>query len=239
MSYQYFGSADSLDTDIVFFVDQLPSTIRECSDLCKALSEAHAGKKQSILPVNGNLAVLQDGYITQVHKGTADELNNALYDTYSLHRQDFPLMISGPLQRDIQLKFLRCTRIILSALTRTLYRRQVKKALQEDLANRIFVLKQTDLELITETAKGFSLTDIQKLLAFQLGQTLLLHNGTEVYTKQAVAQRYPQLVPQLYRSPSASVAGLNIVLQEFITALEERLPHMDRTEEYEYRRPGI
>ncbi len=162
ISWQYFGSEDSTDTDVVFFVEALPQTIQKRSDLCKILIDRHPGESQATKRINANLAVLKEGQVIQVYKGTADELNNALYHTYTLHRQDFDNQIGKLLPRHIDLKFIRCARMLLSALTQTTFRKTVKPALQSGLQARMAALKQIDLQQLTATEKGLSVTDIKK-----------------------------------------------------------------------------
>lgn len=78
--YQIFGSENSLDVDLVFFVEKMPETIVEKLTLSKDLSKL-------IVPVfpekviNANLAVCKNGHLVEVYKGTTDELNNALFYT--------------------------------------------------------------------------------------------------------------------------------------------------------------
>lgn len=82
--FQIFGSEDSLDLDVVFFPEMMPKTIEQKLNLAKT----YALKLKETFPnkvINPNLAVCKEGIVAEVYKGTADELNNSLYFTYSLH----------------------------------------------------------------------------------------------------------------------------------------------------------
>ena len=104
------GSGDSTDTDVVYVVDALPDKA-ECKRFC---SES---------PVeNRNLITIKDDVVSEVYKGTADEVNNALLATYSLHEQSYPLLVTRAVERIVPLKYVRGIRIILSHLTRSQYR---------------------------------------------------------------------------------------------------------------------
>lgn len=235
MLYQFFGSDDSRDIDVVFFVDMLPATVAERLLLCKKYTAMLRLKMESPKAINGNLAVIANGQLTDVYKGTTDELNNALFETSRLHEQDFDNQVLGLLVRDVDLKFIRCARMLLSALSRTIFRKEVKLALRSSLSHKLQALRGIDLQLIGTTNKGYNLLDLKKVLAFQLGQTLALHSGKEIYTKRNLIDVYPNLTPYLQRIPNAEMQSLNGFLNIFLAALAERIPQMKSTEEYPYK----
>ncbi len=121
--------------------------------------------------------------------------------------------------------------MLLSALTKTVFRAEVKRALQGDIQQRIATLSMIDFGQVKETTKGYSPGDIRKLAAFQLGQTLALDKGLGLYTKSRIAFYYPQLQDYLQRAPQAPAGALNDLLAVFITRLEQRVEHMPTTEE--------
>ncbi len=106
--YQIFGSASSEDLDLVFFVAELGS-IADNSSAAKMHAARLAAELNAKKPVNPNLAMVAAGRLTAVYKGSVDELNNALYHTYALHKQAYPLQITELLPRDVELKIIRCT----------------------------------------------------------------------------------------------------------------------------------
>lgn len=191
--FYVFGSKSSKDWDILFIVDKLESTI----DLNHKKIEYLTNTVKYLVPincteVNGNLAVISNGVISKVFKGTHDEVNNSLYNTYSLHKQYFDLKIDRLLDRDILLKSSRFCRFLLSFYSRTEYRKDIKLALRGNLGERLKYLKQLDLATPIVDKKE-TLTDIYKVIAFQIGQTLLLINNIEVYSKEEVLEHYPSL----------------------------------------------
>lgn len=117
------GSEDSLDTDVYYVVKELPS-FSECRAFCSANKEE-----------NRNLIVIKNGVVTNCFIGTNDEINNALIDTYQLHEQEYPLLITKRVSRDIPLKAIRVSRGILSLLSRTQYRSEIKEALKSNFTN--------------------------------------------------------------------------------------------------------
>ena len=129
ITYQFFGSKTSIDYDVMLFVDTITNSKYDNNLLCKKyneeLSQIYPDKK-----MNCNLAILENGIITKVYKGTADECNNSLFLTYSnFEYQKYPNHIVELIPRDVELKILRCYRIICSMLSRNENRSEVKAAL--------------------------------------------------------------------------------------------------------------
>lgn len=231
--YQLFGSENSIDVDVVFFIENMPETIAERLLLSKNYSELIA----PIFPekvINANLAVCKNGRLACVYKGTTDELNNSLFLTYVNHNQQYPNQIHGLLKRDIDLKFLRSARMVLSFLSKTEYRAVVKKALKGDLSDKIEVLNSIDFTSISYFGKGKDSEGILKSIAFQFGQLILLHEGSEVYTKSQIAIRFPELKKYLDRAENPDLNSLQNVLEEFVVLLKARLPAMKIMTEYKY-----
>ena len=64
-----------------------------------------------------------------------------------------------------------------------------------------------------------SAADIKKVLAFQMGQTLALLNGKELYTKAEIALEYPQVRATLYREENASIDDLKCFMKGFLDSM--------------------
>lgn len=206
------GSKDSVDTDVVYVVDKLPS-LQECKKFC-------SDKKE-----NRNLCVVKNGVVTECYKGTPDEVNNAVFLTYNLHEQEYPLVITRLVPRDVTAKCMRAVRIILSHLSRSQYRAQVKEALVSDWFTRIKTLEDIDLTTIDFSTlnKNMTTEDILKTIAFQLGQTILLIDGIECYTKGSVAENLPSLIPFLYRDYGSHVTVLGRWKNYFIEMIKKTI----------------
>ena len=206
----YHGSEDSLDKDVVIVFDKIP-TFKERQELCK-------NKKIE----DKNIIVIKDGIVVDCHKGTPDELNNAIYDTYKLHKQEYPLLITRKVERDILIKYVRVIRCILSHCSRTIYRTNVKKALSShSLQERIKTLEMIDLTKIDDFGKHGSKQDVYKILAFQLGQAIGLNEGIELYTKSCISLIYDDLRPFIYRVENSSPKVLNTYISRFCAILKD------------------
>jgi hypothetical protein len=231
--YQIFGSENSLDVDLVFFIEEMPETILEKFSLSKKLTELLISSFPE-KEINANLAVCKNGHLTQVYKGTTDELNNSLFYTYSYHEQKYENQIARLLYRDVDLKFLRSTRMILSFVSKTEYRVLVKKALKGNLNDKILALETINLNRITSFGKEKNNENIIKSIAFQLGQTILLHEGKEVYTKNQIANHIPDLRKQLFRDENTDSEILQKWLLIYVELLKKRIVGMKQLSEYKY-----
>ena len=224
MKFNVFGSASSLDLDCMVYLPELPP-LEEAKRISKEYNEKIEVLFGNQKKANTNLAVLNDGVIKEVFKGTVDEVNNSIFLTYDLHTQKHPLMVSRLLPRDKSLKLLRAARIILSFYSRTEHRPMVKKALQGDLMVKIDCLKQMDLSREYTFDKNQSALDVYKTVAFQLGQVLGLYSGRELYSKESISKAYPELSAYLNREVS-TLDNLENSKQKFLALAEREISNL-------------
>lgn len=216
-----YGSEDSTDIDIAYIVDELPD-LSECKNFCSS------DKRE-----NRNLITIDNGIITSCYKGTIDELNNAILDTYKLHKQDTELLINMKVDRDIPLKLIRSIRAMLSHLSRSQYRKEIKFALRNDWTTRLNTLDNINLETINFNTlnNNMSKEDILKLFAFQIGQCRpLIIANKEYYTKSEIMNDLEynhQLKLYLKRIPHAPVSDLNHMMHVLITNIKYYFPYED------------
>jgi len=224
--YQVFGSPSSQDIDVMVFVDELRS-IDDNHTLIKELNvyfenfvsdACFDGRK-----VNANLAVLKDGKVIEVFKGTADECNNSLMDTYQFHHQAYANHVTARYDRFDEyyhIKLKRVARFIMSFFSREPELRPlIKSALRGDILERLETLRHIDFtKYNTFPGKKEKHEDIYKVLAFQFAQVFGLSNQQEIYTKEDAAIQFPVLKGLLAREPitEKDIEHLNIYLQKFI-----------------------
>ena len=233
--FQIFGSQDSQDYDVMVFVKTIPD-IELAKDLCykndKELYMLFVNMGWEIKKVNSNLAVLDDGVIIKSFKGTPDEVNNSMYYTYDFHQQLHPNQITKLVERDIDLKIMRTARVILSFLSKTSYRTDVKIALHGNFIQKISTLSNIDISKITDIGtKNVEWKDYLKVISFQLGQTISLMKNVELYTKSDIGEHYPDLIPMLKRD-GENLQILEKLKHELILLCKERIPKMKKYEEY-------
>lgn len=190
------GSEDSLDVDVYYVFDKMPS-FKECQAFCSNKEE------------NRNIIVVENGVVVDCFKGTVDEVNNGLMKTYCLHNQEHPLIVKNKLERDVLIKAVRVLRCLLSHCSRTQYREDVKRALKSSSwEEKIEVLNSIDFYSIKSFGKSGSKEDVYKVFAFQLGQFFGLTKDEEYYTKSEVEQAYPRLGVYLYRKKDRDISLL-------------------------------
>lgn len=215
----FHGSENSLDKDAYVVV---PSALP--FKAAKALCDSYTD-------INANLIFVKNGVVNWCYKGTVDECNNGLLETYRHHAQTEDNPITAQLSRQYGLKMVRCLRGLLSYHSRTALREDIKKALvSPDMALKIETLKKVNLNTVPDYQKT-SAVEAHKFMAFQLGQTLaLIEDDVEVFTKNSVAAYYPELRPYLERQSGATPEALQKFLTRFITFIENKYSKMERHE---------
>ncbi len=232
--FYVFGSASSKDWDVLFIVDKLEETIQlnhhKIDQLCETVKHLSNG-----IEVNGNLAVIDNGILVKVFKGTSDEVNNSVMKTYGNHKQYFPLRIERLIKRDELLKASRFGRFLLSFYSRTPQRATIKLALRGNLKERLLCLKELDLSTPIENKKE-SLIDIHKVIAFQIAQTWCLIDGIEVYSKESALAYFPLLEPYLLRVPDTDIYHLNsyknVLVDKLLNKFSDNLDYMEVKSEF-------
>lgn len=203
------GSEDSLDLDVFYVFEKLP-TFKECQEFCSDKEE------------NRNVIAIENGVVVDCFKGTIDEINNGLYITYSLHKQDYENAVKKMVQRDVLIKIIRVVRCLLSHCSRTQYRELVKEALSSNSWDKkVDVLSRINFLSINDYGKTGSKQDVFKVFAFQLGQIMGLLEKEELYTKSSVAEKYVILKPFLYREKDVDVNHLQLFINRFIEVVKK------------------
>jgi len=210
MIFYKHGSHDSSDNDLYYIFDEMPS-FNKCVNFCK----------EELVLENRNIITIENGIVSQCFKGTIDEVNNGLYHTYHLHHQEYPLLVTRLVERDILIKYIRVLRCLLSHCSRTQYRIIVKTALtSHDWKLKIDTLDSIEISQIVDFGKNGSREDVLKVFAFQLGQILGLEYDSELYTKDDVANEFPTLRPFLYREQTRNLEPIIFHIDLFINKLK-------------------
>jgi hypothetical protein len=205
------GSEDSTDHDVVYIFEKQPN-FHEMIKFCSEKEE------------NRNILILENGVVSSCFKGTPDELNNSLLTTFKLHKQphyeENPIKLK--IERIVGLKVVRSLRSLLTRVSRSKWRKDVKYALKSlNLNHYINALSKIDFNGMKD------LLDIEdcKSLAYQIGQTLALLEGTEIFTKKEVSNYFPSLEFFIYRSKDSldHLDILNEYLQKFLNYLDSNV----------------
>lgn len=136
-----------------------------------------------------NIIKIEDGIVSQLipSKGSPDITNNILFYTYRNHEQPFEFPLTKAVERNLPLAVVKTVTSILSRLKGSNYNNFYESIVRPVLRNspwqeRVAILPMLDFK----TPLYENLMDNQnelKSIAFNLGQTLLLSEGKEIYTK--------------------------------------------------------
>jgi hypothetical protein len=222
MDYQFIthGSENSLDKDVyVIIPESLP--MKDAKKLCDSFAE-----------INANLITIENGKVNWVYKGTVDECNNSILATFNLHKQDVDCPVTVKAERAYAQKMLRTVRGLLSYVSRTELRETIKAALvTSNMDQKIEALKKINLNDIKDFGKS-PIIETYKFYAFQMGQTLaLLEDNIELFTKNSVAQYYPELADYLARK-DVSPEKLQSFFERFTQFVEKSYKRVDDKELY-------
>ena len=219
--FTVFGSENSLDLDVMMFVEEISDNNKDATEMCKFYNQSVGDIYESMYgitkEVNCNLAVLKNGFVDEVYKGTSDEVSNSVLVTQHLHTQFHKnRYVRELVGRDLQIKLLRTARVLLSFLSRTSHRTLVKAALRSDIYHKIKVLRSIDLGTINDIGKSStSFEDYLKTMSFQLGQSIGLFKGVELYTKESISSEFPLLGTFLKRDVCSDLKILNTFKEDF------------------------
>lgn len=196
--YHRYGSIDSTDTDVVLFLNILPETQEERKNLTNGI------KREMGVDWNMIIAKIEDGVIVDCTypKSSTDSLNNAIYNTYKYHDQDYPLLINRNVERNIPLAIYKTIRIFMSYLTRTDYRKDIRPYVHYsiDFNDKLNRLKNIDFSKIeTFNQKNVNDIDVWKTLCFYIVQNNALLDGIEIYDKKSAVEFENKSYDFIYR----------------------------------------
>ncbi|RKR11674.1 hypothetical protein C8C83_3414 [Flavobacterium sp. 90] len=215
--YYIYGSDDSTDQDVIIIVPKkdMPETQEDRKNKVFFLL------KEYNLKWNATLAVIENGKIidTIFTKSWIDSINNAVLETYSLHQQEYDLLITERQIRNKTLAIYKAVRTVLTMLTRTEYRTQIRPIIKgiHDFNLKLEVLGKIDFLSLSEFhQKNTPDTDIWKIIAFYVGQNIaLIENDIEIYTKKNFVSHYNDLSAFIYRK--SITADDKMILQQYVS----------------------
>lgn len=221
--YYIYGSEDSTDQDVIIIIpkEEMPETQEERKNKVLFLLKEHN------LDWNATFAVIENGKITDTiyTKSWIDSLNNALLETYFLHEQKHELVVKEKHIRNKTLAIYKAVRTVLTMLTRTAYRTQIRPILKgiHDFNLKLEALHKIDFVSISEfNQKNTADAAIWKIIAFYVGQNIaLIESDIEIYTKKSLVKTFPDLEPFIYKKKITTKE--KAVLQHYINRWLELL----------------
>lgn len=248
IAWVLYGSSDGADHDVAL-IAQRPFGTKEAQLLTplveKLLRQQHgqvfgADNKQ----LNINFCVVSGGNVSWCYKGTPDELNNSILIMYGEHgtAQLHPNFITSRMERNVILKILRCLRVLICSVSRSNVRHLIEPVLKNvAFSGRLAAISQLkfeDIKIILRSRD--TLENIWKGIAFQMGQTLALVEGDEIFGKRRCAERFPVLESFLYRkeiTPDRLCELTKFKDENFVPAIAEfvkkNCPNVDELSEFD------
>ncbi|KIO74687.1 hypothetical protein TH53_24985 [Pedobacter lusitanus] len=217
LKYYYFGSADSLDTDVLVHHPEATGT-----DSDSSLVDELRSKFPMCIKWDINIVKIDGGYVTKSipSKGNVDSVNNSLYQTYHLHVQDHEQPIIGNLPRQKLLAVVRCIRAILLSVKKTSqYKLHIRPALKADFIDRLDALLKVSYDQPPFSKEEDNL-DEYKRVAFRIGQTLSLLDGIEIYTKEDFIRYHPDLAAIINRASMPILGQMEAKIAELYHVIQ-------------------
>lgn len=191
---------DSVDVDVM--VDHPEASSNESDSMI-----AHALRQQ--FPQTGswniNIIRIHDGIVVDSipNKGQADSVNNSLYHTFQHHQQPFAFPIDRLVARNLPLAVVKCVNASILWFKDNHRHQEYKERLRPALmsgnwADSVDLLPTLNFEN-PFTDDIIANRNIIKSLAFNIGQTVDLFDGVELYTKGELGNYYSEMMPLLMR----------------------------------------
>lgn len=242
-----YGSNDSKDFDIFVQVSRIPND-EDQEDLEDIKEGVIEGLRRSIPRLKGSRnidAKNMDIDLSFIHVDEDSkvmdwceydnlaEANNCLLTTFSHHRFNTRAYDEAPvhkqLTQNVSLKLVKNLRTILTFLSRTQYRDEVKRLLKYGtFAERIEFIAEfvssNKLQSVDSFNKNLSDQEITKDLAFCFIQLHALIQGFEVFTKRDACMNYPDLAKYILRTDgSEQLEALESFIFEIFNDLSSNL----------------
>lgn len=236
-----YGSNNSKDLDIFLDMSGVcdghpPETQAEIDVLMalkeKSLLDFKATMSKSSINRKLDLCMIyigDDGVIQWCEKGNVEQTNNCLYYTFHMHRQNNILHgdnpITMPLQQSVSLKAITNVRALLTYISRTSLRENVKDLLKNGnfIQRTDFILEHVAngkfLSNLNDFNKNLSKTEIAKDLAFHFAQLYALMHGKEIFTKDEACFIYPDISMYIERKENIGLKNLDNFISEVLQEL--------------------
>lgn len=210
IKFYKFGSKNSLDED---YLVEYPDATGTEKDL--AIISAIKSKNPQMQNWDMNIIKIADGKIvfSIPSKGNPDSVHNSLLRTYHLHDQVFPCPLTMPVERNINAAIEKCIDYVLTFYKKTdqeFYKNVARPALKSrEIKSKVEILKSIDFNILKlPNDINEKLTSLKKI-SFYICQTIALLDNIEIYTKDELISRFPELEDVILRRPLNSYSILN------------------------------
>lgn len=222
--YNFYGSINSIDTDVVVYLDELPEHVEERKNLTISI------KNELGVDWNIIIAKVVDDIIVDCTypKSFPSGLNNAVFLTYNIHKQVHPCLVNRLVKRNIALSVYRTVHKLQTLLTRTHYRTDIRPYIHYsiDFSKKIQILKTIDFRTIDKfNQKNMNDIDIWKVLSFELVQNYaLLNDGVYIHDKDSAVNYDKNVYNMIYRKTltNSDKEYINNLVNSYLSLVQTR-----------------
>lgn len=255
--YRY-GSNDSDDIDVFIGLSRIPDLddeddrimmdeIHETIDYTIRYSGqfANSGKNVDYSFIH----ISQDGVVDWCEYDDLEECNNALFYTFSHHAYNNNVLygknpIKRKLEQNVSFKIVKVVRTLLTFMSRTNYREDVKYLLKKgSFKERLeFVLNMVSENGISKTEtfnKKLSDVEIVKDIAFMFIQLYGLVHDIDVFCKRDAALRFPDMARYIYKDHNAPLEPLEDFIIETFESLSMNIEVYDKVDGVKYSKDRL
>ena len=255
--YRY-GSNDSDDIDVFISLNRIPDfnddddsammdEIHETIDYTLKYSGTFTNSGKSI--DYSFIHISDAGVVDWCEYDDLAECNNALFYTFAHHPYNNNVLygrnpIKKKLEQNVSFKIVKVVRTLLTFLSRTEYRKDVKHLLKhgtfkERLEFVLQVVSKNGLSNINSFEKKLDDVEIVKDIAFMFIQLYGLVHEVDVFCKRDACLRFPDLMPYIYKDSEASLEKLEDFIIETFESLSMSIEVYDKVDGVKYAKDRL
>jgi len=250
--YRY-GSNDSDDIDVFIGLSRVPDMddeddrimmdeIHETIDYTLRYSGQFSNSDKTV--DFSFIHISKDGVVDWCEYDDLEECNNALYYTFDHHAYNNNVLygknpIKLKLEQNVSFKIVKVVRTLLTFLSRTSYREEVKYLLKkgsfkERLEFILKVVSQNGISSVETFNKKLPDVEIVKDIAFMFIQLYGLVHDIDVFCKRDAALRFPDLARYIYKDHNAPLEPLEDFIIETFESLSMNIEVYDKVDGVKY-----
>lgn len=240
--YRY-GSNTSDDIDLFVELTTPPVTSSDFEkldglrDVVRQLTRDGEQVTKSNKPIDYSFIYINDsGVVEWCEYDDLEECNNALYHTFNHHQYNNTMVGDNPIKKEltqnVSFKIVKVIRQLLTYLSRTSYRSDVKRLLKygsfkERLEFVLGLVSDSQLSDLGTFEKNLSDIEILKDIAFGFIQLYALIDGEVVFCKRDACLRFPDLVPFILKHKDVDWTTLESFILETFNMLSMNVEIFD------------
>lgn len=255
--YRY-GSNDSDDIDVFIGLSRVPDMddeddrimmdeIHETIDYTLRYSGQFTNTDKTV--DFSFIHISKDGVVDWCEYDDLGECNNALYYTFNHHAYNNIVLygknpIKFKLEQNVSFKIVKVVRTLLTFLSRTSYREEVKYLLKkgsfkERLEFILKVVSQNGISSVETFNKKLPDVEIVKDIAFMFIQLYGLVHDIDVFCKRDAALRFPDLARYIYKDHNAPLEPLEDFIIETFESLSMNIEVFDKIDGVKYSKDKL